>query len=324
MYFQLPLMILVIAPAIDGLRKEWREASSNLGASQLQFWRYVGLPVLMPSLLGAIILLFGNAFAAYATAYSLTSGTVNIVPILIGAYYSGNVLDNPHLAQAMAFGMFVVLAVMMLALHPAAAPRGTVGEVKPRRFMAPSAFLWLLLAGAYFFIPLLATLLFSLKSNQTGKCCTAANYSWVIHNGAFWHTLRISFLLALETIVISLAIFVPTIYWVHLKVPRLRPVIAFLALIPFVDPADRDGRRPAALLQGTPELVLRAAVGLPRRRVRDPRVPVHVLLARRGLPLDRRAHAHRGVAEPRREVDNDALQGDHPEHPRRRRSPRRS
>ena len=118
LYFQLPLMILVIAPAIDGLRKEWREAASNLGAKQWQFWRYVGLPVLMPSILGAMILLFGNAFAAYATAYSLTSGSVNIVPILIGAYYSGNVLDNPHLAQAMAFGMFVVLAVMMLLYIP--------------------------------------------------------------------------------------------------------------------------------------------------------------------------------------------------------------
>jgi putative spermidine/putrescine transport system permease protein len=118
LYFQLPLMILVIAPAIDGLRQEWREASSNLGASSWQFWRYIGLPVLMPSILGAIILLFGNAFAAYATAYSLTSGSVNLVPILIGAYYSGNVLDNPHLAQALAFGMFVVLAVMMMAYIP--------------------------------------------------------------------------------------------------------------------------------------------------------------------------------------------------------------
>jgi putative spermidine/putrescine transport system permease protein len=118
LYFQLPLMILVIAPAIDGLRKEWREAASNLGAKQWQFWRYVGLPVLMPSILGAMILLFGNAFAAYATAYSLSSGSVNIVPILIGAYYSGNVLDNPHLAQAMAFGMFCVLAGMMLIYVP--------------------------------------------------------------------------------------------------------------------------------------------------------------------------------------------------------------
>src|SRR6185295_5751705 len=74
LYFQIPLMILVIAPAIDGLRREWREAASSLGASGLQFWRYVGVPVLMPSILGATILLFGNSFAAYATAYSLTSG----------------------------------------------------------------------------------------------------------------------------------------------------------------------------------------------------------------------------------------------------------
>jgi len=118
LYFQLPLMILVIAPAIDGLRREWREAAANLGASPWQFWRYVGLPVLMPSILGAFILLFGNAFAAYATAYSLTSGAVNLVPIVIGAYYTGNVLDNPHFAQALAFGMFFVLAGMMLLYIP--------------------------------------------------------------------------------------------------------------------------------------------------------------------------------------------------------------
>ena len=117
MYFQLPLMILVIAPALDGLKREWREAASNLGAKQWQFWRHVGIPVLMPSFLGAFILLFGNAFAAYATAYSLNQGQ-NIVPILIGAYYTGNVLDNPHLAQALAFGMFVVLAVMMILYVP--------------------------------------------------------------------------------------------------------------------------------------------------------------------------------------------------------------
>jgi putative spermidine/putrescine transport system permease protein len=102
--------------------------------------------------------------------------------------------------------------------------------------MAPSAYVWLLVAAAYFFIPLIATLLFSLKSNQTGKCCVADNYSWVIHNHAFWESLKISFLLALETIAISLLLFVPTIYWVHLKLPRLRPMIAFLALIPFVVP----------------------------------------------------------------------------------------
>jgi putative spermidine/putrescine transport system permease protein len=117
-YFQMPLMILVIAPAIDGLRKEWREASSNLGAGPAQYWRHIGLPILFPSLLGATILLFGNAFAAYATAYGLTSSGLNLVPIVIGADLRGNVLSNPHEGQALAFGMFVVLAVMMLVYVP--------------------------------------------------------------------------------------------------------------------------------------------------------------------------------------------------------------
>jgi putative spermidine/putrescine transport system permease protein len=111
-----------------------------------------------------------------------------------------------------------------------------VGEVTIRRRIAPGAVFWLLVAFVYFTVPLLSTFLFSLKSNKTGKCCTIENYSWVIHNGDFWHSLKISFILAIETIVISLLLFVPTIYWVHLKLPRLRPVIAFLALIPFVVP----------------------------------------------------------------------------------------
>jgi putative spermidine/putrescine transport system permease protein len=112
-----------------------------------------------------------------------------------------------------------------------------VGEVKPRRFIAPSAVFWLLVGAAYFLIPLIATFLFSLRSLQTGKCCTAASYTWVFHNGEFWHTLKLSVELALETIVISLLLFVPTVYLVHLKFPRLRSVLAFLALIPFVVPA---------------------------------------------------------------------------------------
>ena len=110
MYFQFPLMVLIMAPALDGLRKEWREASENLGASSFQYWRYVALPILMPSLLGSTILLFGNAFGAYATAYALTR-TLNIVTVLIGAQISGNVLYNPNLGYALAFGMIVVMAI---------------------------------------------------------------------------------------------------------------------------------------------------------------------------------------------------------------------
>jgi putative spermidine/putrescine transport system permease protein len=110
-----------------------------------------------------------------------------------------------------------------------------VGEVSRRR-VAPSAVVWLLLAAAYFLIPLLGTLMFSLNRIQTGTCCSAHAYGTIFHDHAFWHSLRISFLLALETIAICLVLFVPTIYLVHLKLPKLRPVLAFLALIPFVVP----------------------------------------------------------------------------------------
>jgi putative spermidine/putrescine transport system permease protein len=113
LYFQIPLMILVIAPAIDGLKAEWREAASNLGASSTQYWRLVGLPVLLPSILGSMVLLFGGSFAAYATAYSLTSGHIALVPLQIGELINGNILSDPHQAYALAFGMVVVIAVAM-------------------------------------------------------------------------------------------------------------------------------------------------------------------------------------------------------------------
>jgi putative spermidine/putrescine transport system permease protein len=105
-----------------------------------------------------------------------------------------------------------------------------------RRRFSFTAWIWLLLAAAYFLIPLIATLLFSIKDDQTGKCCSLGAYGFVLHDHQFWTSIRVSFVLALETIAISLLLFVPTIYWVHLKIPRLRPVLGFLALIPFVVP----------------------------------------------------------------------------------------
>jgi putative spermidine/putrescine transport system permease protein len=111
LYFQFPLMILVMAPALEGLKVEWREASQNLGATSFQYWRYVGLPILLPSLLGTMLLLFGNAFGAYATAYALTGGSLPLVTIQIGAQIRGDVLHNPGLGNAMALGMVVVMTI---------------------------------------------------------------------------------------------------------------------------------------------------------------------------------------------------------------------
>ncbi|GAB4137683.1 MAG: ABC transporter permease subunit [Cyanobacteria bacterium J069] len=110
LYFQIPLTILILVPAFDGLRREWREAAENLGATSWDYWRQVAIPILMPSLLGTMILLFGNAFGAHATAYALTGGQINLVTILIGAQISGDALQNPGLGNALALGMVVIMA----------------------------------------------------------------------------------------------------------------------------------------------------------------------------------------------------------------------
>ena len=105
MYFQIPLMVLIIAPAIDGLKREWREASANLGASTWEYWRHIALPILWPPLLGATLLLFANAFGAVATAYALTGSSLNIVTIMLYAQIRGDVLHNENLGYALALGM---------------------------------------------------------------------------------------------------------------------------------------------------------------------------------------------------------------------------
>jgi putative spermidine/putrescine transport system permease protein len=111
LFFQIPLMILIITPALDGLKREWREAAEVLGATGAQYWRMVALPILFPSLLGTFALLFANAFGAVATAFALAGPQLNIVPIKLFAQIRGDVLGNPNLGYALAFGMIVITAL---------------------------------------------------------------------------------------------------------------------------------------------------------------------------------------------------------------------
>ncbi len=111
LYFQIPLMLLIITPALDGLKRDWREAAESLGASGAQYWRMVALPVLWPSLLGTFALLFANAFGAVATAMALTGSSLSIVPIILFAQIRGDVLQDPHLGYAIAFGMIVITGI---------------------------------------------------------------------------------------------------------------------------------------------------------------------------------------------------------------------
>ncbi len=111
LFFQVPLMILIITPALDGLKREWREAAAILGATGLQYWRMVALPILFPSLLGTFALLFANAFGAVATAFALAGPQLNIAPILLFSQIRGDVLGSPGLGYALAFGMIVITGI---------------------------------------------------------------------------------------------------------------------------------------------------------------------------------------------------------------------
>ncbi len=116
MYFQIPLMVLVTTPALGGLRPAWREAAQNLGAGRWRYWRHVGIPVLMPSVLASIFLLFGSGLSAYATTEALTGGTIALTPIQIGSYLQGNVISGQeHIGYALGFGMIVLLVFSIAA-----------------------------------------------------------------------------------------------------------------------------------------------------------------------------------------------------------------
>lgn len=113
-YFQIPLAVLLLYPAFDALKSEWREAAALLGANSRAYWCKIAVPVLMPALLGTLVVLFANAIGAYATIYALTSGNYNVVPIRIGALVSGDIFLNPYLASTLS--LFLIGLMLLITL----------------------------------------------------------------------------------------------------------------------------------------------------------------------------------------------------------------
>jgi len=111
LYFQLPLMILLIIPSLLGLKNEWWEAAINLGANSSKFWWHVGLPILAPALMSSFLLLFANSFGAYATAWTLTGPDVNLVTVQIAALIRGEVQLQPELADALAVVSLLIMSL---------------------------------------------------------------------------------------------------------------------------------------------------------------------------------------------------------------------
>ncbi|WP_258911373.1 ABC transporter permease [Pseudomonas putida] len=115
-YFQIPLGVLLLYPAFDALREDWRESAALLGANHWQYWRHIGLPVLTPALLGTFVILLANALGAYATVYALTTGNFNVLPIRIAGLVAGDISLDPNLASALAM-VLVGLMTLVTVVH---------------------------------------------------------------------------------------------------------------------------------------------------------------------------------------------------------------
>ncbi len=115
-YFQIPLGVLLLYPAFDALRDDWRESAALLGAGTWHFWRHIGLPVLAPALMGTFVILLANALGAYATVYALTTGNFNVIPIRISALVAGDISLDPNLASALAM-LLVAMMVFITVVH---------------------------------------------------------------------------------------------------------------------------------------------------------------------------------------------------------------
>ena len=115
-YFQIPLGVLLLYPAFDALREDWRESAALLGANHWQYWRHIGLPVLAPALLGTFVILLANALGAYATVYALTTGNFNVLPIRIAGLVAGDISLDPNLASALAM-VLVGLMTLVTVVH---------------------------------------------------------------------------------------------------------------------------------------------------------------------------------------------------------------
>jgi putative spermidine/putrescine transport system permease protein len=121
-YFQMPLMVLLILPAFAGIKKEWQESAQSLYASSYQFWWHIGIPVLMPSLIAGFTLLFANAFGAYATAYTLVQSKLSLVTLQIGYMIAGEVRQDPAVGMAMAVISLLIMG-LSIGVYQAATTR---------------------------------------------------------------------------------------------------------------------------------------------------------------------------------------------------------
>ena len=112
-YFQIPLSTLLLIPAFDAIRKEWKESNALLGGTNFTFWTKIGVPILMPSILSTFSVLFANALAAYASAYALLMNNVSLLPIRLSEQFVGDLVQRPEFGSAIVLMVFMIAAIMI-------------------------------------------------------------------------------------------------------------------------------------------------------------------------------------------------------------------
>jgi putative spermidine/putrescine transport system permease protein len=116
-YFQVPLMIVLTLPAFAALRREWREASTSLGGSPLDFWRRIGVPILTPAIIAGAVLLFASGMGAFATALALMGGSANVMTTQVSVLRQGEIIFDPSQADAVATALLVFVALAVVVYH---------------------------------------------------------------------------------------------------------------------------------------------------------------------------------------------------------------
>ncbi len=258
-------MLIVFLPSLDGLRQEWYDASASLGGSSWSFWRHVGGPILAPSFLGALLLLFTNAFSAYATAAALISQGAPLITLQIGnAMQSEIVIGQENVGKALALGMIVIvcagdgpvcpdpatrLTVGAMTCQPgvelgAAAPEGGALIARPKgagrgrrgsRLQLSARIAVLFVVLGYLILPLFAMVEFSTRGDYGSRTLNA--YAAILDDQNLIDGVTTSLQIAVLTVLGMLVLLVPTMVWTVVRVPRMRRVVEFLCLLPLAIPA---------------------------------------------------------------------------------------
>ena len=238
LYFQIPLMVLVVTPAIDGLKSEWAEAAEMLGASSWQYWRLIALPILWPSVMGAALVAVRQRVRRHRDGLCADR--------LLVQHRADPALRPDPRRRAARSQSRLCAGARHAGDHRRLEPRLS-GVTRPLRPVAPmkrghpGAWLAVALGGLYFLAPLVATFEFSLRMRRGVYSFDA--YRVVLASGNFQASFLYSTVVALVTIVVAALIVVPAAYFVQLRLPRLRGIVEFITLLPLVIPGDRAGVR---------------------------------------------------------------------------------